>query len=596
MTNMRTSLWTLSIFMLLAITAQGLFAQKTKFTHADSLRGALNIYRTCYDVKYYHLEVQPDYERKRIAGSTLFVFKAQENIKTLQFDLYPNMKVGKLLYHGQDIKVARDAGAAFVTFPQEIKKGAIDSFRVFFGGEPMTAVRPPWDGGFVWKKDSVWHKPWFSVACESEGASIWWACKDHLSDEPDSMDISIIIPKDLVGVSNGKLKNIQLYSGDLYRYNWHVSYPINTYNVNMSVGNYAHIEKPYTNASGTHKLDYYVLLCNEAIARKHFEQVEPMLNCFEKYFGEYPFWKDGYKLVETPFWGMEHQSAIAYGNHYRNNDYGFDFIIIHESGHEWFGNSLSMNDRCDMWLHESFTTYAEAVYVEHFQGKAKAQEYLNKERKRIENKSVMIGLPDVNYDYWQDADIYFKGTWMLHSLRYAVNNDVLWWATLKKYAETFKCKNLTTTDAISFFSDELKEDYSWLFNQYLRNTELPVLEYKWQVNKQNKKQVLGNFFYRWSAKERRFALPIEIELLGKKQRLTPSTDWQVLEFEKVEGIEPKVKINTDLGLFNTQETKSDISEEDIISESVIKEKIEAPKEVEKAKKKKKKKEKVLDTE
>lgn len=583
---MRTYFTTLLVVILLGCVSSNVVAQKTKFSHADSLRGGLNVYRTCYDVKYYHLEVQPDHERKRIAGSTLFVFEATENLKTLQFDLYPNLKIGKLLYHGQDIKVARDAGAAFVTFPREIQKGAIDSFRVYFGGEPMVAVRPPWDGGFVWKKDSIWHKPWFSVACEGEGASMWWACKDHLSDEPDSMDISVIIPKELVAVANGKLKNIQLYSGDLYRYNWHVSYPINSYNVNISVGNYAHIEKKYNNASGTHNLDYYVLQGNETVAKKHFEQVEPMLNCFEKYFGEYPFWKDGYKLVETPFWGMEHQSAIAYGNHYRNNEYGFDFILVHESGHEWFGNSLSMNDRCDMWLHETFTTYAEAVYVEHFQGKAKAQEYLNKERRRIENKSVMIGLPDVNYDAWLDADVYFKGTWMLHSLRYAVNNDALWWATLKKYAETFRYKNLTTADAISFFNDELKEDYSWLFNQYLRNTELPILEYKWQVSKQNKKQVLGKWYYRWNTKERRFALPVEVEILGKKQRIMPTTEWEVLEFEKIEGVEPKAKINMDLGLFITQESKAEISEDDVVSETLVE---DLPPVKEKGKKKKKKK-------
>lgn len=588
---MRTYLSTLLVVILLSCISSNIVAQKTKFSHADSLRGGLNVYRTCYDVKYYRLEVQPDYERKRIAGSTLFVFQATENIKTLQFDLYANMKIGKLLYHGQDIKVARDAGAAFVTFPKDIQKGTVDSFRVYFGGEPMTAVRPPWDGGFVWKKDSIWHKPWFSVACESEGASMWWACKDHLSDEPDSMDISVIIPKELVAVANGKLKNIQLYSGDLYRYNWHVSYPINSYNVNISVGNYAHIEKPYNNASGTHKLDYYVLLGNENVAKKHFEQVEPMLNCFEKYFGEYPFWKDGYKLVETPFWGMEHQSAIAYGNHYHNNEFGFDFIIIHESGHEWFGNSLSMGDRCDMWLHESFTTYAEAVYVEHFQGKAKAQEYLNKERKRIENKSVMVGLPDVNYDAWQDADVYFKGTWMLHSLRYAVNNDELWWATLKKYAETFRYKNLNTTDAISFFSDELKTDYSWLFNEYLRNTDLPILEYKWQFDKKSAKVGEGDFYYRWKAKERHFALPVEITIFNTKHRISPTTEWQVFRATEMKNIDPSVKmpvtINKDLGLFDLEETKSEISEDEVVEETTA----PVEKVKEKGRKKKHKKEK-----
>lgn len=490
------------------------------FTKADSLRGTLSPLRVCYDVSYYHLTVKVFYEEKKIEGSNVIRFRAMQDFNKMQIDLVKTLNISRIIFHEKELAFERIENAVMITFAKTIVANTNDEITVYYDGIPLEASNPPWDGGWVWKKDNE-GKTWIGTACEGLGASTWWPCKDHLSDEPDSMQISIIIPKGLMAVSNGNLRQKVDLKDNWERFDWYVSYPINNYNVTVNIGNYKTISETYTNASGAHKLDYYVLAYNVDKAKKHFQQVKKMLKTFEYYFGEYPFWRDGYALVETSFWGMEHQSAIAYGNEYRNNEFGFDFIIIHESGHEWFGNSLSMPDRSDMWIHESFTTYAEALFLEHTHNPSKAIAYLRKQRLLIKNSEPIVGPVGVSYDGWPDADMYYKGTWMLHTLRNAVNDDKLWFQTLKQFTEHFRIQSVTTNEAISFFNQHLGRDYTWLFKEYLYHTEFPVLEYK-IMSKANQTEVS----YRWVASENNFTLPVSLKYGKTIEKWNSTTEWQ----------------------------------------------------------------------
>jgi len=427
------------------------------FTKADTLRGMLTPLRTCYDVTFYDLRIKLDIPKRSLSGKNTFYFKVTQDFKTCQIDLFDNMTIEKIEYHNRPISYKRKYHAVFLYFPVILKEGTKDSFTVYYKGRPREAVRAPWDGGFVWRKDKE-KNDWVGVACEGIGASLWWPLKDHLSDEPDSQAISIEVPKNLMAVSNGRLRSVE-HSEKTTRFNWFVSYPINSYNITLNVGNYAHLQDTYSSVDGKLTLDYYVLSYNRDKALKHFQQVKNMLKCFEQYFGAYPFQKDGYKLVETEYWGMEHQSCIAYGNNYQNNEWGFDYIIVHESGHEWFGNSISVPDHAEMWIHESFTTYTEAIFMECMYGYEKAVQYLTAQRFNILNQEPILGPLDVNYDRWIGADMYYKGAWMLHTLRSCVNNDELWFQTLKLFCLNFKYRIVNTNQVIQFFNLHLKNDY-----------------------------------------------------------------------------------------------------------------------------------------
>ncbi|MEM7040394.1 MAG: M1 family metallopeptidase, partial [Bacteroidota bacterium] len=353
----------LGVFFLLGCVGQTVFSQ-VQFSRKDSLRGALRAERTCYDVHYYDLTVKVDPETQRIKGQNDIHFHAIADFETLQVDLFENMLIDEITYEGKKLEYRREFNAVFIDFPEPVRARKMGVLSIAFGGTPTVAARAPWDGGFVWKKDKN-GKHWVGVACEGTGASLWWPNKDHLSDEPDSMAIHLIAPLGYKAISNGQLRSVKDLDVKWTQWNWFVSYPINNYNVTVNIADYAHIKDTYKNASGTHNLDYYVLSYNEEKARKHFEQVKPMLRVFEDFFGEYPFWRDGYALVETPYLGMEHQGAIAYGNHYLPGynghdplDLKWDYIIIHESGHEWWGNSVSCRDHAELWIRESFCTYS----------------------------------------------------------------------------------------------------------------------------------------------------------------------------------------------------------------------------------------------
>lgn len=500
------------------------------FTRADSLRGTLTPGRSGYDVTFYHLNLRVDPERKTIGGSNRVRFRVVQPFDRLQLDLYANLVIEKIVFKGQPLAFTREFNAVFVRFPATQKVGSTQEIEVFYGGTPTVAARAPWDGGFVWSRDAG-GKPWVGVACQGAGASLWWPCKDHQSDEPDSMRISVAVPEGVINVSNGRPRGRQSLPDGYVRYDWYVSNPINTYAVTLNIADYATFSDAYAGQEGNLSLDYYVLRENLAKAKKQFEQVKPMLACYEQYFGPYPFYQDGYKLVETPYLGMEHQSAIAYGNHYLPGYEGsatsepgltFDYIIIHESAHEWWGNSVTSADIADMWIHESFTTYAEALYVECRQGYPAALTYMNAQRPGIGNQQPIIGPYGVNQE--GSGDMYNKGMLMLNTLRGVVNNDQLWLATIRGLAGDFKRQITNAEGIIAAFNRRLGKDYTYFFSQYLRHARLPTL-LLYYVKKGDQTFVT----FRWDADVPDFRMPVQITTAkGKYAWIEPGPEFKTL--------------------------------------------------------------------
>jgi aminopeptidase N len=402
-----------------------------RFNRADTLRGMLRPERTCYDVTYYRLDIQVDPGKRFVRGAVDIHFRAMSDFEWLQIDLFKNMEIESIYYEGKALDFFREHDAVFIRFPQ-VKADRESSFRVRYRGQPREAPDPPWEGGFVWSKDRL-GRPWVGVACQGAGASLWWPNKDHLSDEPDSMDIILTVPDSLMGIANGQLIE-KVDNGAWTQYHWKVSYPINNYSVSVNVGYYAHLEDAYTSLEEEDlDLDYYVLFYNRRRARPHLEQVKEVIRCYETYFGPYPFWKDGFALIETPYLGMEHQSGIAYGNKFMRGYLGgmippnmdWDYVIVHETAHEYFGNAVSVEDMAEIWLHESFATYLESLFVEYKFGKQEALKYLNGQRSFLENRKPLLGPKNVNWDHWSDPDNSYKGALMLNSLRHEIGSDTL---------------------------------------------------------------------------------------------------------------------------------------------------------------------------
>jgi aminopeptidase N len=506
-----------------------LMQPKATFTRADSLRGGQPAARTCYDINYYHLDVKLDVANKAISGSNLFRFTATRDFTRLQFDLFANLAVDKVEYHGRAVPFTREANAVFISFPQAIKQGSRDEFTVTYSGQPTIAKKAPWDGGLVFTQDAA-GQPFVASACQGVGASIWWPTKDQQADEVDSMLISIAVPKGLKDVSNGRLRGTAKLPGGYTRYDWAVTNPINNYDVALNVGNYVHLNDLYQGEAGPLTLDYWVLPENLAKAKTQFAaNVKPMLKSMEYWFGPYPFYKDGYKLVDAPHLGMEHQSAVAYGNKYQNGYLGrdrsatgwgdkWDFIIIHESGHEWFGNNVTSKDIADMWVHESFTTYSESLFVESQFGKVAGQEYLHGQRRNIQNDGPIIGPYGVNKE--GSGDMYDKGASLLNMLRTAINDDAKWRNILRGISRTFYHQTVTGQQVIDYINREAGRDFSPVFAQYLQQRSLPVLEMRFE-----KDQLLG----RWVAAVPGFDLPVRLRTKGADYQLvTPTPKWQPL--------------------------------------------------------------------
>jgi aminopeptidase N len=492
-------------------------------TRADILRGEYGRYRANNDLLFYRLDVRVDPEKKSIAGRNTIRFRMLKDDTRIQLDLYANLAVDRILLGTTPLKYEREINTVWVDFPQMLKAGREYAIDFSYSGMPQERGR---FGGFAFKKDAA-GKDWIFTACEGEGAAIWWPNKDQWRDEVESMEISIAIPSDLVDVSNGRFVG-RTDLGDGYaRWDWAVHYPINNYSVSVNIGSYVHFE----DRLGSLPLDFYVLPGSLEAAKRQFAQARPMIDAYEHYFGDYPFAKDGYKLIEVPYSGMEHQSAVTYGNRFANGylerDWTgvgispkFDFIIIHESGHEWFGNAVSAADVSDMWIHEGWTTYLEALYVEHVFGHDEALKYLNGYKSKVRNREPIVTQRGIHRSPPQD--MYFKGALFLNTLRSVVNDDARWWAVLRGFFQHFKYRNILTEDVIDYFNRELGRDLTPLFNQYLRRTDLPVLELAFTPAE-------GTVAYRWKADERDFAMPIRAGAAGNWQILEPTTAWKVMK-------------------------------------------------------------------
>ena len=503
-----------------------------EFSLSDSLRGSLSSYRSCYDVYYYDLNVTIDDKNKELINSyNDFYITSLEDFDNIQIDLFSNLEINSIVFNETKLNFKRKFNAVFIDFSEIIKKGENVKFRVNYEGAPRKAVNPPWDGGFSWDYDKN-KNPWIGVSCQGLGASSWWPCKDHQSDEPDSMRITCTVRSPLKVISNGKLisnksgYDLKLKS-KVNTSSWFVSYPINNYNVTLCAADYAHFSDIYLSNSDTLFLDYYVLTYNETKAKEHFKQVKPMLECFEEYFGQYPFINDGFSLVETPYLGMEHQSAIAYGNNYLPGYNGnknfiagldFDYIIVHETGHEWWGNSITTNDIADMWIHEGFCTYSEVIYVECMYGYDTMLEYVNNQKRFVRNDKPIVGPYNVNKK--GSNDMYQKGSLMLHTLRNLINDDELWFSIIKGISIDFKYKVLDGKDIIEYINRKVDFNLSLFFNQYLFNSKIPILEYK--IQKEGREYVL---LYRWNA-IKDFDMKLLINDGEKNIWISPNSEWK----------------------------------------------------------------------
>lgn len=497
------------------------------FTRADSVRGAYNKYRACYDVYFYDLSIAVYPEERFIRGHNRIWLETQEDMDILQVDLHHLLEIDSIRFNGEPLWHARDSNAVFIHFSKKVRVSSRIALDIYYSGNPLVAAKPPWQGGFVWRKDKQGND-WVGVACQGIGASVWWPNKDHLADKPDSMRIRANIPDDLFCVANGILEDYTTHENNRSTYTWKVQYPINNYNVTINIGDYEEFDELYTSVSGEEiQLNYYVLSYNMDKAREHFKQVRTMLDIYEDLFGPYPFPKDGYALVETPYWGMEHQSAIAYGNNYQNNEWGFDYIIIHESAHEYWGNNISVKDIADLWVHESFTTYTESLFLERLSGHKTATEYLKTQRELIKNKEPMQGPRDVNYYQRKDSDIYYKGAWMLHTLRHVLHNDSLWFALLKNIQTTYRKKTVTTEDITGYIQQFTNLKLERFFEQYLNTTDIPVLAYKLKEKKEG-----YQISYRWENVVDDFDMPIRVVEANNILKLTPTTRWQKVMVEK----------------------------------------------------------------
>ncbi len=522
--------------------AQPHFYANESFSTADTLRGMLRPERSCYDVNFYDLTVDVYPDKQYIEGEVDLHFTTLTAFTRLQVDLFENMELVAAQYENAALPFTRQNDAIFITFPPQAK-GQKGILKLRYRGKPTVARTPPWDGGFVWGEDSA-GKPWIGVACEGNGASLWWPNKDHLSDEPDSMAIRISVPADLVAVANGQLRKVESL-GKRKKYHWAVTYPINNYNVTLNIADYANWKETYTAKDGEKlELDYYVLKTNETKAKAHFKQVHEVLACFEQYFGKYPFWEDGYALVETPYLGMEHQGAIAYGNQYMRgylgtmipSDMDWDYIIVHETGHEYFGNSISCNDHAEMWIHESFTTYMEALFIECKYSYEDAVRYLQSQRAYVENREPILGPMNVNWDRWSGSDHYYKGALMLHTLRSVIDNDELWFDLLKRLHEENRITNMTSAEVIAHFNQETELDLIPFFEQYLSYAKLPCLVYN--IEESRKGITLS---YMWETDLPSFNMPLKVGKPGNYTTIQPKVgEWQEVQLRNVSSKQFKV--------------------------------------------------------
>jgi aminopeptidase N len=523
--NKFVSIFFITFFVTSTANAQGLMGNsETVFTHQDSLRGSITKERAWWDLKHYHLDIKVNPEQRTISGSNTIRYKVLSSNNRMQIDLQKPLDISKVIQDGKELKYERDGNVFYIDLVAPQKVGEVKEVVVFYGGNPKIAVNPPWDGGITWSKDNNGN-PFITSSCQGLGASVWWPNKDHMYDEVDDMLISVNVPKNLTDVSNGRLQSVIDMKDGTRTFNWYVSNPINNYGVNINIGDYVSFSEVFNGEKGDLDCNYYVLKDNLEKAKIQFKDVPRMLKAFEYWFGPYPFYEDSYKLVETPYLGMEHQSSVTYGNGFANGYLGrdlsgtgwglkFDFIIIHESGHEWFANNITYKDIADMWIHESFTNYSESLFVEYYYGAAAGAEYVRGTRQGIRNDKPIIGQYEVNNE--GSGDMYNKGGNMLHTLRQIVNNDEKWRTILRGLNSTFYHQTVTTKEIENYLSQQIGLDLQSFFDQYLRDVRIPVFEYKFKDN------ILS---YRWNNCVSGFNIPVKVTLNGKEQWLKPQAEW-----------------------------------------------------------------------
>jgi aminopeptidase N len=505
-------------------------AQPRTFTRADTLRGTIGPARAWWDVAFYDLEVRVSPADSSIRGRNRIAYRVLQPGREMQIDLQVPLVADSIVQDGRRLTFRRDGNAFFVALPSEQRPGTTRSLTFYYHGKPRAARNAPWDGGFVWAQDSTGAR-WIATAVQGLGASAWWPTKDTQADEPDSQRVAITVPRGMTDVSNGRLRSTRQNRDGTTTFEWFVASPINNYDVAVNAGSYAHFSDTYAGEGGTLTLDYWPLAYHVNVARRQFAQVKPMMRCFEHWFGPFPWYRDGFKLVETPHLGMEHQSAVAYGNRYLNGYRGrdlsntgvglkWDFIIIHESAHEWWGNSITSKDLADMWVHESFANYAEGLYSECQQGKEAGATYVIGTRAAIENDIPIVGPFGVNAE--GSGDMYYKGGNMLHTIRQIVGDDEKWRQILRGLNSTFRHQTVTGMQVRDYISRRAGIDFSKVFQQYLETTMVPVLEYR--VDGQTLR-------YRWTNVVPGFDMPVKARTTPTGwTTLRPTTEWQTAPF------------------------------------------------------------------
>ncbi|WP_281987477.1 M1 family metallopeptidase [Aquimarina aggregata] len=520
-----------------------LSAQESNFTRKDTLRGSITPEREWWDLTYYHLDIKVDPDQKTISGKNTIYYRVLKGSTVMQIDLQPPLKIEKVIQQGKELQVKSEENAHFITLAHKQKENDLNSLTVFYSGKPREAINAPWDGGISWTKDTN-NKHFIASSCQGLGASVWWPNKDHMYDEVDSLLISVNVPDDLMNISNGRLRKVEEHDDKTKTFHWFVNNPINNYGVNINIGDYTHFGEKYKGEKGKLDMDYYVLKDNLDKAKKQFKDAPKMMKAFEHWFGPYPFYEDSFKLVEVPYLGMEHQSSVTYGNKYMNGYLGndlsgsgwglkFDFIIIHEAGHEWFANNITYKDAADMWVHEGFTAYSESLFLDYHYGKKASSEYVIGTRKRIQNDRPIIGPYNVNKE--GSSDMYLKGSNMLHTLRQLIEDDEKWRSVLRGLNSEFYHQTVTTKQIEEYISKTTKIDLTQFFDQYLRTTKIPTLEYSFKDEKLK---------FRYSNIIEKYDTPVRIFIDNKPKWIQPNADWQTVNLKgDTISVDPNFYIN-----------------------------------------------------
>ncbi len=503
-----------------------------KFTKQDSLRGSVTKERSWWDLQHYDININVFPNKKTISGENTIQYKVIKQFQTMQIDLKIPMQISKVTQNNKNLDFTREGNVFYINLKDIQNINEVNELTISFSGKPTEAINPPWDGGFTWLKDNN-KNDFIANSNQGIGASVWLPCKDHPSDEPDNgVDLKVTSPNNLIGVSNGRLIDEKNNGNNTKTYHWKVKNPINSYAINVNIADYVHFSENYSGEKGNLDCNYYVLSYNLEKAKSQFKQVSKMLEAFEHWFGPYPFYEDSYKLVEVPYLGMEHQSSITYGNHYKNGYLGndlsntgwglkFDFIIIHESGHEWFANSITNKDVADMWVHEGFTTYSEVLYLDYHFGTKAGNEYIIGYRKKVANDRPIIGKYNLNYH--GSNDMYMKGAAMIHTYRQIINDDEKFRETLREMNRKYYHKTVSSKEIEVFLNQQYKEDLSAFFDQYLRTINIPKLDYK--IKKRKIK-------YRFSNSVKGFEIPVKVSINGAERWIKPKKRWKKIRIKK----------------------------------------------------------------